>query len=72
MPAWNVPGDPHWISARFAGECRKCGTAISTGDRVWFWPKARGNKVECLTCGEASERRFIAEVQDEISSGGWS
>lgn len=69
MSAWNVPGDPYWITVKRAAEC-KCGAAIPVGSRAFYWPK--GKKVECLSCGETSERRFIAEVQDEIASGGWS
>lgn len=65
-----VKGDPYWLNARYAGACKGCGAPIGRGDRVFYWPK--GKRVECRLCGELAERRFLAEVQDEITSGGWS
>jgi hypothetical protein len=70
---WNVPGDPHRITTRRAGECAGCGVEIPAGVRAFYWPK--GKRLECLNasgCGEAAERRFVADVEDEIASGGWS
>ncbi len=67
--AGSVKGDPHWITARYAGTC-KCGAAIAAGSRSFYWPKVRS--LECESCGDTSDRRFAAEVQDEWMSGGWS
>ncbi len=67
--AGTVKGDPRWITARYPAVC-KCGTTIPKGwTRAWYWPSTR--TVECEACGEASERRFVAECQDEIMGGGW-
>lgn len=67
-----VKGDPYWITARYPGRCMnpKCQGHIPTGSRAFYWPK--GRMLECRKCGEASERKFLAECQDEIMSGGWS
>lgn len=67
--AGTVKGDPHWITVRFAGECAGCGTVLRQGERAFYWPK--GRRLECDVCGETSDRRFQAEVQDEFMSGGW-
>jgi hypothetical protein len=66
---YSVPGDPRWITARFHSACQ-CETVIAPGDRAFYWP--RGKRLECAQCGDASERRFVAEVQDEVMSDGWS
>lgn len=65
-----VKGDPYWLTARYRGECAGCGTAIRKGDRAFYWPK--GKRLECKTCGDVSDRRFVAECDDEVMSGGWS
>lgn len=64
-----VSGDPYWLTAKYAGTCAGCGAPIAKGSRAFCWPK--GKRIECATCGDASDRRFLAEVQDEHMSGGW-
>lgn len=66
--AGTVKGDPRWITAHYPAMC-KCGHEIRSQERAWYWP--HGRKLECESCGEASERRFASEVQDEFMSGGW-
>jgi hypothetical protein len=56
---YSVKGDPYWLRARFPKK-----------EGAFYWPK--GKRLECAACGETSERRFQSEVQDEITSGGWS
>ena len=70
MSAYSVKGDPYWLTARYPSQCAGCGQAFGKGARIFYWPK--GKRCECASCGETSERRFLAEVQDEIMSGGWS
>lgn len=68
--AGTVKGDPHWITVRHAGSCAKCGAPIPVGSRAFYWPRTRS--LHCAPCGDASERVFRAEVDDELMSGGWS
>lgn len=60
--------DPYWITARRSGLCAKCDAFVHPGDRVFYWPTTRD--VHCAPCGDTSERRFVAEVQDEDFMGG--
>ena len=69
MKGGYVSGDPRWLSVRYAGECAGCGASLPKGSRAFYWPKDK--RLECAQCGESSERRFVAEVQDEVFSGGW-
>ena len=46
-----VVNDRRWISARFAGTCRRCGAAVRPGDHVVHSRAAKG--VWCETCGPA-------------------
>lgn len=68
--AGTVKGDPRWLYPRYAGTCASCGKTIAKGEWSFYWPK--GKRLECHTCGEVSDRRFYAEVEDEFMSGGWS
>lgn len=67
--AGTVKGDPHWLTARYPGTCAGCAAPIRKGDRAFYWP--HGKRLECAACGETSDRRFHAEVDDEWTSGGW-
>ncbi len=63
-----VNGDPRWIRVRYQTRC-KCGAPVPAGAQGFYWPRTRS--VECVECGNVSEARFLAEVQDEVMSGGW-
>ncbi len=60
-----VTGDPYWIDAKYPGRCAngKCQGHIATGAKAFYWPK--GKWIECYTCGMQSEKKFLAEIQDE-------
>ena len=58
------PKDPHWLAARFPGQCRKCGAAIRKGDRIYYHPLTR--TVLCAACGEPAAAETAAAVADEI------
>jgi hypothetical protein len=61
-----VKGDPRWITTRYRSDCAGCGARIFPDERAFYWP--HGKRLECSRCGDVSERRFVAEVQDEIRS----
>lgn len=58
-----VKGDPYWLTTRYPGTCAGCSAPIARGTRAFYWPK--GKRLECPTCGETSDRRFLAETTDE-------
>jgi hypothetical protein len=60
-------GDPHWLIARFAGKCAKCGAGISTGDRVFYYPNGRA--AYSGKCAEAAAADFSAAAADERAYG---
>jgi hypothetical protein len=61
-----IKGDPHWVTASADGICVTCADSITKGERCFYWPKSRLQPyIECARCGEASERRFLAEIADE-------
>jgi len=55
--------DPRWITARFQGQCKKCGKKVETGEKVYYFPI--GKAIICQNCGEETARRFAAEAMDE-------
>jgi hypothetical protein len=61
----SFPRDPHWIGARYAGNCADpaCGNRIQIGDRVFHYPN--GGSTYCTTCSEPVSRRTAAELADE-------
>ena len=65
-------GDPHWITARYAGTCAKpdCGQSISPGDQAFYYP--RGKALYAKPCGHADtcDRDFSAAAFDEDVIGG--
>lgn len=65
-------GDPHWITARYAGTCAKqgCGQAISKGDQAFYYP--RGKALYARGCGhaDACSRDFESAAFDEDIMGG--
>lgn len=62
MPS-SYKGDPYWITARYAGNCNKCGEKINPGDRIFYYPK--GSYCYKGDCAIAAEKDFVALVQDE-------
>jgi hypothetical protein len=60
-----VPKDPHWIEARYEGECgsRSCSNRIERGTRVFHYPNS--NTTYCTTCSDDASRRAAAELADE-------
>lgn len=61
----SFPRDPHWITARQAGECASstCEARISPGDRVFHYPNS--DTTYCTGCSEAVGRRAEGELADE-------
>ncbi len=60
-----LPSDPHWIEARYEGECdsRSCSNPIERGDRVFHYPNT--NTTYCASCSDDVSRRAAAELADE-------
>lgn len=59
------PRDPHWIEARYEGECgaSSCSNPIQRGDRVFHYPNS--STTYCTACSEDVSRRAAAEIADE-------
>ena len=73
MTAYSVKGDPYWIDVKYPTRCsggKGHQAYIGVGSRAFYYP--RGKFLLCRACGEIAERQFFAEVDDEVSSGGWS
>lgn len=60
--------DPRWITAKFAGECRRCKRLINKGEQVFYYPKDRATFCDAATCGKKESADFNAMAADE--SGG--
>ena len=56
-------GDPHWITARYRGSCRKCEQPIGKGSEAFYYPK--GKYLYCRPCGEPMSREFEMVAADE-------
>ena len=61
--------DPRMIKAKFASNCSKCGTRITKGLDIYYWPSSR--EVFCLKCGESSFKDFFESAQDEEIYQSW-
>lgn len=61
----SFPRDPHWITARHAGQCGSstCTAEINPGDRVFHYPNTA--TTYCTGCSEAVARRAEGELADE-------
>lgn len=55
--------DPFWLESRFPGTCAKCGAAIKTGERIFYYPN--GKKAYSGECAEAASRDFQSCAFDE-------
>lgn len=40
---------PFWSSSKCTDECNHCGTRITKGQKIWFYPAINGTW--CETCG---------------------
>ncbi len=58
-------GDPYWMNARFASTCgcKKCGTEIRKGDRIFYYPN--GRHALAGSCAEAAAADFASCMFDE-------
>lgn len=48
LESLSAPERPRMLTARYAGECRKCGTAIDQGETIAYYKRSR--EVECEGC----------------------
>lgn len=62
--------DPHWITAKLACRCAKCGTDVAKGARGFYYPSSR--QVYCAgeNCGAQAARDFDAARSDEAAYQG--
>ena len=65
-------GDPHWITVRYAGTCRRCGRALRKGDRAFYYPRGKDMYCEPTGCGGVAESDFRSAAFDEsVTTGVW-
>lgn len=62
--------DPHWITARWDGQCAKCGGKVVKNQRAFYYPATRS--LYCQTCGQQGARDFEAAAFDEAVYAGRS
>jgi hypothetical protein len=58
-------GDPYWLTAKWPGVCRRCGTRIKRGDKAYYYPSDKSLFCGADSCGEKASREFAALRQDE-------
>jgi hypothetical protein len=68
-PHTRYRGDPHWITARFAGKCSKCGAKIEKGDEAFYYPKTKSLLGKKCGHGQEAEQDFLDMVEVEEAYG---
>jgi hypothetical protein len=64
----NYPRDPFWLSAKYAGVCKKCGEAFKAGDRIFYYPN--GKAAYSGKCADAASADFSSCAGDEAAYNG--
>jgi len=70
MPS-HYRGDPYWLTAKYAGTCRRCGRPIRPGEHVFYYPKTKSVYCSEPGCGEKESNSFHEAVQDEDFYNGY-
>ncbi len=69
MPRYrSYAGDPYWLTARYGGQCAKCGEAFPKGAEIFWYPRSK--RAYFGPCGEAAARDFDTMAEAEHVLGG--
>ena len=57
-----IGGDPHWLTARFQSDCRRCGKSIRKGERAFYYPNGRVIDCDDDPCGQQDQPEAPEEI----------
>lgn len=64
----NVPRDPYWLEAKYAGVCSHCLKPFKTGERIFYYPNVK--KAYSGKCADDAAADFASFAGDEASYNG--
>lgn len=59
------PRDPHWMDAKFPGNCAGCNAAFKVDADIFYFPSTKKAHARACGCGEIAAQDFYAARSDE-------